>query len=345
MLRIGATCLGVNMVQMLLQGEGYLCIDSRCERQCSAGSATNTKECRPLVEAERALDDLCTVYFRRARASHICLPADASTTAVQDYIRILTPTSSFGSTESCQDAIATLACFKVALACDPATDIELPLCENACDVYRIECNIPKGAQDACSSDGDRLAPKGLPCSGATGFNSQSRAKRRVIIALVTLFSIMLLLFVLLWLYCARATRDLLWCFHRRRWRRAELPAIAEAERGALSGPADSTAYNTNGQRYNSSGSSPAGTSAAALRAAEEGAAEQSSRPQGGLLAALAATLPWPLRRRRRTQTTAPLLPSTTAPPRGSTVRLPLLNVECRCSLSLFSSSRVCSMYP
>lgn len=210
-----------------------MCVGDTCEKQCSIGG----KQCLSVERVQRGRDlnnDLCTDIFRRTKTSHLCIDAEADAAQVaeelaedvQGAVRQLTPSTAFQNTASCRNAIATLACFRFSRSCNPATDIELPLCLDACTSYKLECGLPPD-DDTCSDDIYRSSG---PCSGPRGSETVSRQKRRTIIALATLFSLMLLLFVLLYLFCARATRDWFWLCHHRRWRRAELDAV-QAEEG------------------------------------------------------------------------------------------------------------------
>jgi hypothetical protein len=231
-----------------LQGPGFFCLESSCKKQCSAsGHRCVPADALALYPAAA----VCMPHFRSARARSLCvLDADLSGVVqaladdVNRLISRITPGTNFANAPSCIDAVTALACFSTVLACDAPTDVELPLCADACTVYQLECKVRSVPADVdCSA-----ATRSRPCSGASGFNSQSRAKRRTIIGLASLFSIMLFLFVLLWCLCATSTRDALWCFHRRRWRRDELGAIEEVERNGGALPAASSGPRTDPER-------------------------------------------------------------------------------------------------
>jgi hypothetical protein len=303
-----------------VQGEGYFCSGTACKKQCSVAGhrCLDIGKVKPFGK-----DDICQQPFAAARASHLCIPEDDTASSAQDLsqsvdsvIRKFSSVTEFSSSPSCKNAIANLACFTVARQCDPATDVELPLCSDACAAYQIECGLTPQQADCDSGDG-RVTQKGHRCAGAAGFRSISQGKRRLVLVLSALFSVLLLLFVLLWGVCFCATGDWLWCMHRNRWRAAEIDAV-EVERGADGGEGLMEDDSLDGGR---------------LEATEMHGSEHDGSAHRG--AAWIRFLRNPMRRRLRTP--APLLPLSSA----ASVLLGHLLV-CACRLACSRPQELCS---
>ena len=211
-----------------LQGTGYLCLGTTCQRQCSVSG----KRCIPLGELSAAGDSLCGDVFARAGTRAVCVVEDDSagmaaalSASVERSVTALAPNTALASTANCQEALLRLACFSAAPECDQSTDVQRAICADACAVYKRDCGLDGAKPSPCEANLAGLLSADQPCTAALKFRDMSEGRKVSIIVPVTLFSAILLLFAILWCYCAWATRDWLWCCHRRRWRPAELTAI------------------------------------------------------------------------------------------------------------------------
>ena len=197
-----------------------------CEKQCSGGG----QQC--VSRAAAAVGDVCASAFDDAGATHLCVPAADEASAASTFsmrlstvITRLTPRNGFANTPECIAAVRNLACFTLARECDPATNIELPICTDTCTIYKLQCDL-SDAEEPCDTAEFRDTRDSTLCSGAAGNRSVPPQRRRLVLALSIVFSLLILLFIILWAVCCYTTGDWLWCCHGGRWRPTELDALA-----------------------------------------------------------------------------------------------------------------------
>jgi hypothetical protein len=168
----------------LVQGEGYHCIDTECEKQCS----TDGRACVD-VSAVKSIFSDCNDPFAIAHTTHVCVPPGDLTTQIRGleakYRRELQRWAPTGNqaearTEACAKATHMLACFSVFRECKPSTDVELPLCAETCLVYERVCGVPP--ERSCDLPLFRVTRVSSECSGSS--NPKDYLSREEIVGIV-----------------------------------------------------------------------------------------------------------------------------------------------------------------